>query len=145
MAWWLYIASDPFESLMKWEMLYILFKTFLARSQWKPAKLCLTSSSSLRPRRHCYEIWHWEVLLKFIIKLALVTSHNYEHLHENQMLLRACETYFQQMWGRKIKQILWSTNFFRDFTVFGIILKKLSKPIHSLTTLVSGWYLPPFK
>ena len=48
-------------------------KTFLACSQWKAAKLCLTSPSSLRPRWHFYEIWHWKVLLKLITKLALVT------------------------------------------------------------------------
>jgi len=103
MTWWLYSASDPYEPLMKWEMLCILLKTFLARSQWKATKLSLCSTSSLRPRRHFYEIWHWKVSLKFIIKLALVTSHNYEHLHEKQMLLRACEIYFQQTWRRKIK------------------------------------------
>lgn len=144
-ASWLYSPSGPFEPLMKWEMLCILFKTFPVSSQWKAAKLCLSSLSSLRPRRHFYEIWHWKVLLKFIIKLALVTSHNYEHLQENQMLLRACEIYFQKMWRRKIKHKFYAQMIFpwlygfRDYKK-----KKFRQPTHSVTTLVSGWYLPPF-
>jgi hypothetical protein len=146
MAWWLHSAYDPFEPPIKQDTLCILFKTFLARSQWKAAKLYLSSPSSLRPKK----TFLWNLTLESFIQIYRETSSGYisqlwTNNIKNQLLLRTCEIYFQKMWRRKIKHKLYAqpqTHTFSNYTGFTMVYASIwpSRVQQHLLTLINVLY-----